>query len=187
MAIVLAGRDCISVLCRASCVALLLGTIAACSQDAAPPASGGNLRSVLPTPRDMVLQVRAAGASTSSELEVTPLRDPQVGDLLARAATLDTQSDYPGAAQAIAKALRLIPGDPELLQQAAEFALYQQDWKQTETFAQQSYDLGPKLGSLCRRNWTTLRFVRLARGDVIGVQAAIQQVNACAVEPPVRM
>jgi len=73
------------------------------------------------------------------------------------------------------------------LQQAAEFALYQQDWTQTEMFAQQSFDRGPKLGSLCRRNWTTLRFVRLARGDVIGVQTAMQQVNACAVEPPARM
>jgi len=174
-----------SIALRAACSTLLLGLLAACSQ--APPAPAANVRPAVPAPREMVAQVRAAGVSNASELEVTPLRDPQVGDLLDRAAKLEAQTNYPGAAQAIAKALTLIPDDPELLQQAAEFALYQQDWKQTEAFAQESYDHGPKLGSLCRRNWTTLRFVRLARGDVVGVQAAIQQVAACAVEPPVRM
>jgi hypothetical protein len=168
------------------CTALLLGLLASCSEEA-PPVSSGNLRPAVPTARDMVAQVRAAGVSTASELEVTPLRDPQVEDLRDRAAKREAQSDYPGASQAIAQALALEPGDPDLLQQAAEFSLYQQDWTHAESFAQQSYDRGPKLGSLCRRNWTTLRFVRLARGDAIGVQAAIQQVTACAVEPPVRM
>jgi hypothetical protein len=32
-----------------------------------------------------------------------------------------------------------------------------------------------------------LRFVRLAHGDAIGVQAATQQVATCTVAPPVRM
>jgi tetratricopeptide (TPR) repeat protein len=174
-----------SVALRTACTALLLGLLAACAPP--PPMPAADVRPAVPAPREMVAQVRAAGVSNASELEVTPLRDPQVGDLLDRAAKLESKSDYPGAAQAIAKALTLLPDDPELLQQAAEFALYQQDWKQTESFAQQSFDHGPKLGSLCRRNWTTLRFVRLARGDVAGVQAAIHQAATCAVEPPVRM
>jgi tetratricopeptide (TPR) repeat protein len=172
---------------RAACMVFLVGVAAGCSQDAAPPASAGNLRVSVPAPGEMVAQVRAAGVSNASELEVTPLRDPQIGDLLARAAHLEAQSDYPGATQAIAQALTLLPSDPELLQQAAEFALYQKQWPQAAAFAQQSFERGPKLGSLCRRNWTTLRFTRLASGDVAGVQAANQQAAACAVEPPVRM
>ncbi len=166
-------------------IALSFG-IAACSQNAAP-ASVGNLRVAVPAPSEMVAQVRAAGVSTTTELQVTPLRDPQVEDLRARAATLEKQSDIQGAAQAIAKALSIIPGDPELQQQAAEYALYQQDWTHAAAFAQQSYDHGPKLGALCRRNWTTLRFVRLVHGDANGVQAATQQVATCTIAAPVRM
>jgi hypothetical protein len=134
----------------------------------------------------MLAQVRAAGADPNS-LDVVPLRDPQVEDLRARAAQREASGDAAGAALAIAQALELQPGDPELLQQSAEYALLQNDWLHAELFARQSYDRGPKLGSLCRRNWTTLRFVLLARGDAPGAQNALQQVSACTVAPPVRM
>jgi hypothetical protein len=165
-------------------IALSLG-IAACSPNA--PQATGNLRADVPAPRDMLAQVRAAGVSTATELQVTPLRDPQVEDLRAHAVALEAQTDYAGAALAIAHALAIIPDDPELQQQAAEYALYQQDWTHAAAFAQQSYDRGPKVGGLCRRNWTTLRFVRLVHGDANGVQAATQQVATCTVAPPVRM
>jgi hypothetical protein len=165
-------------------IALSLG-IAACSPDA--PQAAGNLRAAVPPPSEMLAQVRAAGVSDATELQVTPLRDPQVEDLRARAATLETQSDIPGAAQAISQALAIVPGDPELEQRAAEYALYQQDWAHAAAFARQSYDRGPKVGALCRRNWTTLRFVSLVHGDANGVQAATQQVASCTVGPPVRM
>jgi hypothetical protein len=169
----------------AACIASLFG-MTACAPNAAPPASASNLRTALPTAQDMLAQVRAAGADADS-LDVVPLRDPQVEDLRVRALRLEAQADVVGAAQAIAQALALKPGDPELLQQSAEYALYQKDWLHADAFAQQSYDRGPKIGSLCRRNWTTLRFVRLARGDAIGVQNAAQQIAACTLAPPVRM
>lgn len=172
---------------RAAGIALSCAIIAACAQDASPPASAGNLRIGVPAPREMLAQVRAAGISTATELQVTPLRDPQVEDLRARAAALETQSDFAGAEQAIAQALAIVPGDPELQQQAAEYALYQQDWTHAAAFAQQSYDRGPKLGALCRRNWTTLRFVRIVHGDANGAQAATRQIAICTVAPPVRM
>ncbi len=171
---------------QCSAMLLLVGVINACSTNA-PPASTSNLRDALPEPREMVAQVRAAGVSTATELQVTPLRDPQVEDLRAHATKLETQTDIAGAAQSIAQAMALVPGDPELLQQAAEYALYQKDWTHADSFALQSYDRGPKLGPLCRRNWTTLRFVRLAHGDAIGVQAATQQIATCTIAPPVRM
>lgn len=168
------------------CFVVLFGATA-CAPDAALPASSGNLRAELPSAHDMLAQVRVAGVAASDGIDVTPLRDPQVADLRERAGTLEAQSDVAGAAQAIAQALVLVPGDPELLQQAAEYALYQQDWVHAEAFAQQSYERGPKLGSLCRRNWTTLRFARLARGDAMRVQAAIEQLAVCTIAPPVRM
>ncbi len=181
----IASRSKTSLWLLSAAAALTLG-MSACSPTATPPASTGNLRAAVPAPQEMVAQVRAAGRSADG-LEVTPLRDPQVAELRARAAKLETQSDLAGATQAIAQALTLAPGDTELLQQAAEYALYQKDWKQAEIFAQQSWDRGPKIGSFCRRNWTTLRFVRLVRGDGAGVQDATVKVAACTVEPPARM
>jgi Flp pilus assembly protein TadD len=170
---------------RVHAIACALSLIcAACAPDAPPAAT--NTRPALPAPQEMLAQVRAAGADANS-LDVVPLRDPQVEDLRARAAKLETAGDAVGATQAIAQALALLPGDPELLQQSAEYALLQSDWLHAELFARQSYDHGPKLGSLCRRNWATLRFVLLARGDAPGAQNASQQIDACTVHPPVRM
>ncbi|MEO7477959.1 MAG: hypothetical protein ABIT64_01860 [Lysobacteraceae bacterium] len=167
---------------RSTACVVLVAVLTGCS--GAPPTPPGNLRE-LPTPHDMVAQVRAAGVAPDA-LDVKPLRDPQVEDLRAHAAQLEAQSDYSGAAQALAQALKLVPDDPALLQLAAEEALYLKDWTQAETFAQMSFDRGPKLGSLCRRNWTTLRFVRLQRGDDAGAQAAIEKVAACTITAPAR-
>ena len=170
---------------RGHAIACALALIcAACGADAPPAAT--NTRPALPTPQEMLAQVRAAGNDANS-LDVVPLRDPQVEDLRQRAAKLETQGDAAGAAQSIAQALALQPGDPELLQQSAEYALLQNDWLHAELFARQSYERGPKLGSLCRRNWATLRFVLLVRGDAPGAQNALQKIDACTVHPPVRM
>ena len=154
----------------------------ACAPDAPPAIT----RPALPTPQEMLAQVRAAGADANS-LDVVPLRDPQIEDLRARAAQREAAGDAAGAAQAIAQALALQPSDPELLQQSAEYALLQQDWPHAESFARQAYARGPKLGSLCRRNWAALRFVFLSRGDASGAQDATAQIAACTVAPPIRM
>lgn len=165
--------------------ALTLFALAACSPTSAPPSPSGNLRAV-PASRDMVAQVRAAGFADDA-LDVQPLRDPQVEDLRVRASRSEAAGDYAAATHAIAQALALLPNDPELLQSAAELALYRNDWAQAEINATKSYERGPKLGSLCRRNWTTLKFVRSARGNSAAVAEAVAKVAACAVEPPVRM
>ena len=170
---------------QACCFALALFALAACSPTSAPPSPPGNLRTT-PAAGDMVAQVRAAGNSVDA-LDVKPLRDPQVEDLRMRASRLEAVGDYAGATQAIVQALALTPNDPELLQNAAELALYRKDWTQAEANANRSYQLGPKLGSLCRRNWTTIRFTRTARGDAAGAAEAATKVVACTVEPPVRM
>jgi hypothetical protein len=168
-----------------ACGSVALFGIAACSTTA--PEAKNDAHANVPAPREMVAEVRQAGIATSTELTVTPLRDPQVEDLRDRAKVLEARSDIAGAAQAIAQAMTLVPGDPELLQQAAEYALYRKDWQHAAFFAQESFDRGPKLGGLCRRNWTTLRFVRLVHGDAIGVQDAAQRIATCTVAPPARM
>ena len=142
-----------------------------------------------PTPRAgtlMLREVRDAGAH-GVELDVQPLRDPQVEDLRARATQAESRADYAAAEAAIVQALSLSPDDPALLQWRAELALLRHDFATAATAAPRSFDTGPKVGGLCRRNWTTLRITADVRGDVAAAEAARTQAAACKVAPPVRM
>jgi Flp pilus assembly protein TadD len=155
--------------------------LAACGS---PGGQGGSVRRL--GPAQMLAQVRAAG-ETGRELDVQPLRDPQVEDLRANAAAAEQRGDFNGADAALLSALRISANDPDLLQWRAEMALVRRDWRNAETLALESYTRGPKLGGLCRRNWTTLQLAREALGDAGNAAIAQQRVGQCAVNPPVRM
>ena len=135
---------------------------------------------------NMLLQVRAAG-QVGNEVDVQPLRDPQVEDLRGRATQAEKRGDFASAQRALAQALLITPDDPDLLQWQAELALVTRQWAQAEQLATRSYDMGPKLGGLCRRNWTTIRFASQARGKAAAAVQAQQRVAACAVAPTTRM
>lgn len=134
----------------------------------------------------LVERVRAA-ASADDALEVSPLRDGATDDLSARASRLEGLGDVAGAEQALHEALQLAPGDPMLLQQSAELALLRRDWNQAIALASRSFESGPRLGPLCRRNWTTVQVAREQFGDRGGSAAAEQQLGQCTIAPPVRM
>jgi tetratricopeptide (TPR) repeat protein len=143
---------------------------------AAPPVPGTAL----------LQQVRSAGR-LGVELDVQPLRDPQVADLRARATQAVARGDYAAAEADIRQALALTPADPDLLQWQAELALVRRDFATAGQAAQRSFDTGPKVGGLCRRNWTTLQLAAEARGDAAATAAARTQAASCKVAPPVRM
>jgi hypothetical protein len=130
-----------------ACAALL----AACSS--APPIETWRG----PSPEELVAEIRAAGASAPSELDVQPLRDPMVEDLRVQAAQFERQQRYPDAAAALDKALGISPEDPALLQERAEVAVLQKDLGKAGTLARNAYALGAKVGPLCRRHWATIR------------------------------
>jgi hypothetical protein len=159
----------------------LLSVLAACGS---PNSAGGGVRRL--TGAQMLQQVRAAG-QTGRELEVQPLVDPQVEDLRAAAAAAEQRGDYAAADASLLSALRISPDDPDLVQWRAELALVRRDWTGAEALAMHSFEHGPRLGPLCRRNWTTLQFAREARGDAGNALLAQQRVGQCAVNPPVRM
>ena len=162
--------------------ALLLPLLAACS--AAPP-RGHTAAPKMASGAVLLQQVRAAG-QLGVELDVQPLRDPQVEDLRAVASAAEARGDFAGAQRAISQALQITPDEPGLLQWQAEMALVSHDFAGAEELATRSWERGPKLGGLCRRNWTTRRFAAEARGDAAAAAQARQQADACAVAPPNR-
>ena len=166
---------------RTACALALMLALAACGSP-----GGGNAGGVRKlTPAQMLAQVRAAG-ETGRELDVQPLRDPQVEDLRATATSAEAKGDYAGAQVALGRALEISPKDPELLQWSAEMALVAHDWPRAQQLAMESHSLGPKLGGLCRRNFTIVRMAAEARGDAAAASQAQQQADACAVAPPTR-
>lgn len=163
-------------------LALLL---AACGQAPAPRSEV--VKTPPPPPRDLLAEVRAAAADAGDVIEVAPLRDPAIEDLLRIASTAEQSANWDDADHALRRAVELSPDDPELLQRRAEVLLAQRALDEAETLAAQSYERGPKLGGLCRRNWTTVRIAREERGDPTGAATAAAQMQRCIIEPPVRM
>ncbi|KFL36336.1 tetratricopeptide repeat protein [Arenimonas donghaensis] len=167
---------------------LLLAACASSPAGQATPtsASADTTPSARATPAELVAQVRAAGEN-GLELEVQPLRDPQVDDLRARARELEDAGKPKAAFEALAQALEISPEDPELLQWQAELSLLRRSWEQAELLAAKSYEVGPKLGGLCRRNWATIGHARDMRGADEAAEVAHRQGESCIVAPPVRM
>jgi hypothetical protein len=137
-------------------------------------------------PATLVAAVRATGA-TGNELEVQPLRDPQVQDLRDEALMRERQGRTNDADALLDRALAISIDDPDLLQWKAELAMLRRDWAAAEGLAARSYEKGPRLGGLCRRNWATIQYARASRGDAAGAAVAKAQMDACMVAPPVRM
>ena len=136
---------------------------------------------------DLLAEVRAAGADAGDVVEVAPLRETSVQDFVHEAVRAEAASDYRAAALALRQALSLSADDPELLQHSAEMQLALGVFDEAERLAARSFEKGPRLGGLCRRNWATVRLARDAVGDGAGADRAAQQLTQCVVMPPVRM
>ena len=162
-------------LATAACAA----TLAACSSAPPPPAPAAAVDTL--TPAQRMAKIESAAGVDDTELSVQPLRDPQVEDLRERAQAKRAAGDLTAAAAALDQALKLVPGDPGVLQERAEVALLQQDYAGAERFARQAIDLGSKTGPLCRRHWATIEQSRLARGQTQDAASAHAQIETCTV------
>lgn len=132
-------------------------------------------------PARMVATVRAAAGSGEGELAVAPLRDPMVEDLRQQAVAHERAGRYGPSAAALDQALQIVPDDPAVLQERAEAALLLRDFAGAEQRARRAFELGAKVGPLCRRHWATVRAVRYAANDGAGAAQAQQQLDACKV------
>lgn len=113
----------------------------------------------------LVAAVRAAGQANATELDVQPLRDPQIEDLRQQAAQLENRHMYRGAADLLDRAIAINAEDPALMQERAELALLLRDAGGAAGFARQAIDLGSTTGPLCRRHWETLLQAALLRAN----------------------
>lgn len=162
-------------------------SLSACTQPSAPSQASTKPAPVLD--HDPVGAIRAAGMSMGkdSSVQVQPLRDPAIEGYLNQAHAAETAKNFDAAATATAEALKLAPDAPDILQYQAEIEVLRGHWKEAEATAIRSFTLGPKVGSLCARNWQTVVEARLAMSDAPTVAQARQRLKECRVAPPVRM
>lgn len=165
-----------SALVRLGLLALPLLLLAACATQAPAPVDE----------RVAAEQVRAPAAAEASGLQVFALRNPAVVELSEAATQAEQGGDLSRAATLLERAIRIEPRDPALLQHMAEVRLDQGQWDQAESHARRSFDVGPRVGELCQRNWRTIAVALERQGDAQGARDARTRLQACQVEPPPR-
>jgi tetratricopeptide (TPR) repeat protein len=156
-------------------IGMLLG-LAACST--APDKPGA------PDSREVDERVREPARQQSDGVLVYPLRNPAVEALVEEAATAEAAGDLDQSAVLLERALRIQPRNPEILQQMAEIQLQKQDYEQALTFATRSYDIGPRVGEICSRNWRTISVAREYLGDANGSAEASEKASVCMNTKP---
>jgi tetratricopeptide (TPR) repeat protein len=145
-----------------------------------PPESAG-----APNPVDT--DVRVPASQDSAGVQVFPLQNPAVKELLADASSAESVGDYGTAAVLLERALRIEPRDPEILQSMAEVQLQNEDYEQALNFAVRSYDSGPRVGEICSRNWRTIGVARERLGDRSGSAEAVERASRCMSTRPERL
>ena len=61
------------------------------------------------------------------------------------------------------------------------------DYEQALHFASRSYDIGPRVGEICSRNWRTISVAREYLGDTAGSIEAERKASACMNTRPQRL
>jgi len=161
-----------------SLLACLLLLLAACSSQ---PGVAISDRSI-----NVDQDVRAAASEDTQGLQIKPLQSPGVQDLLAAAEVAEQAGDQRQATVLVERAMRMQPEDPEILQRMAELKLAAKDFEQALNYAARSYDLGPRIGELCSRNWHTIAVARAQLDDQPGAAVARQRAGECSPQPAQR-
>lgn len=136
--------------------------------------------------RSVAEQVRAPAGEQPAGLQVYPLRNPAVTELTEAALAAEQAGDLDQAAMLLERALRIESRDPELLQHMAEIRLARGEWEQADSYAGRSFDVGPRVGELCQRNWRTMALARERLNRFDDAHQARERLLACQIEPPAR-
>jgi tetratricopeptide (TPR) repeat protein len=137
-----------------------------------------------PTPapvedREIDNRVRTPARQDSAGVQVFPLQNAAVVELTEQATTAESAGDLDQAAVLLERALRIQPRDPQILQHMAEVKLQMKDYEQALSFAVRSYDIGPRVGEICARNWRTISVAREHLDDINGAREAERRAGQC--------
>jgi len=124
-------------------------------------------------------RVRTPASEDSAGVQVYSLQNPAVKELTAQALVAERAGDLDQAGGYLERALRIEPRDPQLLQHMAEIKLQKEDYQQALNFAVRSYEIGPRVGEICSRNWRTISVAREHLNDSNGASVAEARATRC--------
>jgi len=150
--------------------------LAGCSTSPTQPGDAG--------PNEVDARVREPARQDSDGVQVHPLRNPAVEELAEEAAKAEESGDLDQAAILLERALRIQPRNPEVLQHMAEVQLQKRDYQQALNFATRSYDIGPRVGEICSRNWRTISVASEYLGNPSGSVEAEKRAVSCMSTKP---
>lgn len=153
---------------------LVLLLLAACSAHSPAPVED----------REINARVRTPATQDSAGVQVYSLQNPAVRELSAQAKEAEHKGDLALASAYLERAMRIQPRDPQLLQQMAEVKLQKQDYEQALNFAQRSFEIGPRVGEICSRNWRTIGVAREHLKDASGAREAERRAAECMHTAP---
>jgi tetratricopeptide (TPR) repeat protein len=148
----------------------------------------GACAAVTPAPveeREVETRVRTPARQDSAGVQVRPLQNQAVVQLTDEARRAEHAGDLDQAAVLIERALRIQPRDPELMQHMAEIQLSKGDYEQALNFAVRSFDIGPRVGEICARNWRTIGVAKGYLEDPAGASEAEDRAGQCMNTRPV--
>jgi tetratricopeptide (TPR) repeat protein len=146
-------------------------SLAACSSQQPAPAPIKD--------KEIDSRVRTPASEDSAGVQVYSLQNPAVKELTAQALVAERAGDLDQAGGYLERALRIEPRDPQLLQHMAEIKLQKEDYQQALNFAVKSYDIGPRVGEICSRNWRTISVAREHLNDSNGASDAEVRATRC--------
>ena len=154
---------------KISVAGVLVLLLAACSSQSPAPVEE----------HEVTTRVRVPASQDSAGVQVYSLQNPAVKQLTAQARDAERAGDLEQAGGYLERALRIQPRDPQLLQQMAEIKLQEKDYQQALNFAVRSYDIGPRVGEICSRNWRTIGVAREHLNDSAGATEAETRAGQC--------
>ncbi len=129
--------------------------------------------------REIDARVRTPARQDSAGVQVFGLQNPAVVQLTQDARRAEGAGDLDQAAVLLERALRINPRDPQIMQQMAEVQLQKKDYEQALNFAIRSFDIGPRVGEICARNWRTIGVAREYLDDNHGAREAQRRAGQC--------
>ena len=132
-------------------------------------------------------RVRTPASEDSAGVQVYSLQNPAVKELTAQALVAERAGELDQASGYLERALRIEPRDPQLLQHMAEIKLQKEDYQQALNFAVRSYEIGPRVGEICSRNWRTISVAREHLNDTNGASDAEARATRCMNTRPERL
>ncbi len=154
---------------------LMFLTLAGCSNYPSTPAED----------REVNTRVRVPASQDSAGVQVYSLQNPAVRQLSTQAEDAEKKGDLAQASGYLERALRIQPRDPQLLQHMAEIKLQNEDYQQALSFAVRSYDIGPRVGEICSRNWRTISVAKEHMNNANGAKEAALRATQCMhIRPP---